>query len=45
MKCVAQNSIRKKSLLTMRNIPHTEDRDVAGNSNINKNGEIDMSFI
>jgi hypothetical protein len=26
-------------------MPHIEDLDVAGNSNINKNGEMDISFI
>ena len=34
-----------EDLLIMKNMPHIEDLDVAGNSNINKNGEMDISFI
>lgn len=45
MKRAALNSNRMKSLLIMKNMPHIEDLDVAGNSNINKNGEMDISFI
>jgi hypothetical protein len=32
---VALNSTRTKSLHIMKNIPHTDDLDVAGNNNIN----------
>jgi hypothetical protein len=45
VKHLALNSTRMKSLLIMKNILDIEDLDVAGNSNINKNREMDMSFI
>ncbi|MGC2309788.1 MAG: hypothetical protein WA461_15400 [Nitrososphaeraceae archaeon] len=34
VKPVKLNSTRLKSLLTMKNIPHTGDQVVAGNSNV-----------
>jgi hypothetical protein len=37
---VALNSTRRRSLLIMKNIPHIEELDVAGSSNIDIDGEI-----